>query len=296
MFKILFKILLLLFLYLQIHANDMEKNVNQNIFIETRDYISDYLIYFSDNLDYFITKEKKTRKNKSLIKLSLSIIKEEKKDIDNDQTLKISIRLPNTERKLKIIIIDNKKKKKESKDKSVELEYSLISDIQNSLYAKVGLKIKSNLERYITLKYKLSYILNHNIRSNFIQDFTYSSDEKFTSTSSIDFIKYIKYPFYIKSYNEFKWGQKKEENQFFYSLSLFQKLKYKDYITYEINTTKDYFNNHISTKDYQISFTYRSYIKEWLYYEIIPKIIYKKENNFSPVNQIRFNFSMSFNE
>lgn len=296
MFKILFKILLLLFLYLQIHANDMEKNVNQNIFIETRDYISDYLIYFSDNLDYFITKEKKTRKNKSLIKLSLSIIKEEKKDIDNDQSLKISIRLPNTERKLKIIIIDNKKKKKESKDKSVELEYSLISDIQNSLYAKVGLKIKSNLERYITLKYKLSYILNHNIRSNFIQDFTYSSDEKFTSTSSIDFIKYIKYPFYIKSYNEFKWGQKKEENQFFYSLSLFQKLKYKDYITYEINTTKDYFNNHISTKDYQISFTYRSYIKEWLYYEIIPKIIYKKENNFSPVNQIRFNFSMSFNE
>ena len=164
------------------------------------------------------------------------------------------------------------------------------------MYAKVGLKIKSNLERYITLKYKLSYILNHNIRSNFIQDFTYSSDEKFTSTSSIDFIKYIKYPFYIKSYNEFKWGQKKEENQFLYSLSLFQKLKYKDYITYEINTTKDYFNNHISTKDYQISFTYRSYIKEWLYYEIIPKIIYKKENNFSPVNQIRFNFSMSFNE
>lgn len=296
MFKKLFKILLLLFLYLQIHANDMEKNVNQNIFIETRDYISDYLIYFSDNLDYFITKEKKTRKNKSLIKLSLSIIKEEKKDIDNDQTLKISIRLPNTERKLKIIIIDNKKKKKESKDKSVELEYSLISDVQNSLYAKVGLKIKSNLERYITLKYKLSYILNHNIRSNFIQDFTYSSDEKFTSTSSIDFIKYIKYPFYIKSYNEFKWGQVKEENQFFYSLSLFQKLKYKDYITYEINTTKDNFNNHISTKDYQISFTYRSYIKEWLYYEIIPKIIYKKENNFSPVNQIRFNFSMSFNE
>lgn len=296
MFKKLFKILLLLFLYLQIHANDMEKNVNQNIFIETRDYISDYLIYFSDNLDYFITKEKKTRKNKSLIKLSLSIIKEEKKNIDNDQTLKISIRLPNTERKLKIIIIDNKKKKKESKDKSVELEYSLISDVQNSLYAKVGLKIKSNLERYITLKYKLSYILNHNIRSNFIQDFTYSSDEKFTSTSSIDFIKYIKYPFYIKSYNEFKWGQVKEENQFFYSLSLFQKLKYKDYITYEINTTKDNFNNHISTKDYQISFTYRSYIKEWLYYEIIPKIIYKKENNFSPVNQIRFNFSMSFNE
>ena len=131
MFKILFKILLLLFLYLQIHANDMEKNVNQNIFIETRDYISDYLIYFSDNLDYFITKEKKTRKNKSLIKLSLSIIKEEKKNIVNDQTLKISIRLPNTERKLKIIIIDNKKKKKESKDKSVELEYSLISDIHS---------------------------------------------------------------------------------------------------------------------------------------------------------------------
>ena len=64
MFKKLFKILLLLFLYLQIHANDMEKNVNQNIFIETRDYISDYLIYFSDNLDYFITKEKKTREKK----------------------------------------------------------------------------------------------------------------------------------------------------------------------------------------------------------------------------------------
>ncbi|NQY19833.1 MAG: hypothetical protein HRT40_00770 [Campylobacteraceae bacterium] len=296
MFKIIISILLLYVSFLNINAKNIKKNNDINLFIQTRNYISDYLVYFSDNLDYFITQEKKTKKNKSAITLRFSSKHEKNKDTEYDSIIRISIRLPNTEKKLKVIIIDDNKNDGENDDKSVELEYQLISDIKNSLYLKAGLKIKSKLEQYLSLRYKLSYLLKSNIRSNIIQDLTYSSDEKFVSTSSIDFIKYIKYPFYIKNYYEYKYTKEKDLNQSFFSLTLFQKLKRKDYFAYEINTTRDNKKKSIRTEDYEIDITYRSYLKKWLYFEIIPKVIYRKENNFSSSKQINFNFSMSFNK
>lgn len=301
MFKKIIKISFFTLFIVNIHSKNISYYEDTDVSSQARNYISEYLIHFSDNIDYFITKKEKHRHNKTSLKIELSTEKEKNKSFKAEAKIKLSIRLPNTEKKLKLILI-NEKDKNRSTDRdenNIALEYKVIDEIRNSLYAKVGFRLKSEIHRYITLKYKLSFLLKENIRTNIIQDFTYSSNEKLVSITSLDFTKYLKYPFYIKNYNEYEWVKDTEIGSIFNALTLYQKIKKKDYYAYEINTTADNENTNTKTKDYNLLFTYRSYIKPWMYYEIVPKLIYsreKEEKNFKASNQINLNFVMHFGQ
>ena len=271
---------------------------------EARKFITNNLLDVSRDLDLYLSnRNNKKFKNGTNIKLTFSTYKQESESFKNDVKFRLRIRLPNTEKKLKLIIIDekdntdikdNEYKNIDESEQSVALQYSIIDKFKQSLKASVGLRLTEEVHRYIKLKYKTSFLINKVIIGKFEQKFRYSSNNKLVTTSSIDFTKFLNYTFILNNYNEYKWEKDDEINTLFNSIKLYQILSKREYFGYSITKEENDFESSLSTKEYQIIFQYRKYIKEWLYFEIIPKVRYMREHDFSARHQLRFNLSFYF--
>ena len=306
-FKILF--LTLIILFKSVSANEQNLSNYEKALESTseiREYIKENLLDVSNNIDRYITNNNdKTLKNGTNLKLTFFAYKQESESYTTNYKLKLRIKLPNTEKKLKLIIIDengdtdikdNEHSNKESSKQSVALQYNLIDNFKHSLKASVGLRLKEELHRYIRLTYKTSFLLHKSIITKIGQKFRYSSDKKFVTTSSIDFTKYLNYTFILSNHNEYKWEKEGNINSLFNSIKLYQILSKKEYFGYSITKEKDDFESSFNTKEYQIIFQYRNYIKKWLYFEVIPKVRYMREHDFSARHQLRFNLSFYFGD
>ena len=75
---------------------------------------------------------------------------------------------------------------------------------------------------------------------------------------------------------------------------MFQNISKKDYLSYVVSGTTNDSDSSLQVKNYQTYVSYRHYVRPWMYYDIIPRYIWERSNDFDPKYAISINFGMLF--
>ena len=66
----------------------------------------------------------------------------------------------------------------------------------------------------------------------------------------------------------------------------------KDYLSYVVSASTNNDESNLQVKDYQAYVSYRHYIKRWVYFDLVPKVIWKREYDFATHYAFRINFGV----
>ncbi len=229
-------------------------------------------------------------------------------NIKFDKKLKLKLKLPNIQNKLKLTIESDDDKKRDSKnyienhEKNINNNFNLTAIYKENIEeldfnTKVGIKlnkelnpfIKSEIKKYWENIHSLDYTISHAVKI--------SKSDKVESTSYFLMDKPIDDIFSLHNYNEYYWySENRKDSQFYHSIYLNQKLSAKNHLTYQIDSSIDNENSNLKVKRYSGSLKFRHYIKNWLYTDIIPENFYLEELDFKPRYALKFNMGMYFNK
>ena len=273
-----------------------------------RDYISQRVIYFSTNIDNYLsdTPDNKIYNNQTYVHLEQSYEKNQGKSIDGATKFRLRLKLPKLEEKYNLEIWNTKDNSDKSNDlriddpknnQGVNAGISYAKKLKEYLNFTSGLGIKINLNRFEPFA-KAAISKQINTSYDWIVDLSeriYISDKNgFDTTSSFEIYKIYNEVYKISTYNEYYWNEQIRNDNIYNSLRLYQELSEKTYLSYVISTTSNNNDSDMQVKTYQAYVSYRYYIKKWIYYDIIPKFSRERVNDFDSNFGIQINFGMFF--
>ncbi len=94
------------------------------------------------------------------------------------------------------------------------------------------------------------------------------------------------------NYNEYFINSKKEINNIYNSLRLNQTISKNKYINYVAAIDSNDDESNFQIKEYKSYISYRSYIRKWLYYDLVPSISWERENDFEEKLAIRISLGV----
>ena len=112
------------------------------------------------------------------------------------------------------------------------------------------------------------------------------------NTTSGEIYKDITPSVKFSNYNEFFWKEEERIESFYNSFRFFQRLAKKNYLSYVVSASTNNDESNLQVKDYQAYVSYRHYIKRWVYFDLVPKVIWKREYDFDTHYAFRFNFGV----
>lgn len=271
----------------------------------TKDYINNMLVSLSTNLDNYLTLNPNSKdiNKKSFAHLEFYTYKEEGKGIETKARIKVRLKLPKLQDKLRVVIgnEDNQKNNyndyssatTKADDYNVGLEYKSSTKKLFKYKASLGLNIHSGFDPYVKLRISKDFPFTELFQTKTKQEFKYSHDDKFESKTSLEFIKDLNNKFVLSNYNEYRYEEIDTLNTVYNAIKLNQQLTTKSYIGYIASVTfNDENSDNINTREYQTYVSYRYFIRGWLYYDIVPKVLYKDEDNYEPKFALRLNLGM----
>ncbi len=261
------------------------------------------LNYISKTIDEFFT-NKYTNEiyQDSYIRIETSLEKTSNESLKFNPNIYLRIHLPKIEKKL-TFIIDNEDKLSshdyEDNNEKIKQDYDkernayniglLYDTIKKNIYLKfrVRLKFSDNPYIYSKLEAKKDFVINKKNNIILKQELKFSNRKKLDMYSSIRYNYLINEKFLLSSYNQYYINSARKDDNLYNSIRLNHKLtKYShiNYVTY-INSNND--DSKFQAKEYKTYISYRKYIRNWLYYDLIPSISWSKENDFNSVNSIK---------
>lgn len=275
-----------------------------------RDYLSEKFTKFSNKVDSFLSNESEEnfKENKSYIHLQYAIETVQNSKTHNNFDIAFKIRVPKAKKKYGIEFgsIDHR-----NNELTGELTDARIDDVRKSENFAGGMEYGKQLKEYLNfstgigVRIKLNefdpYIKAKVIRiidiigdwkSDLSQQFYLFNKRGLESTTSYEIYKTYNESFKFSNYNEFFWKEQERDDNFYNSLRLFQTLSEKESLSYIISASTNNINSNMQVKNYQAYVAYRHFFKKWFYYDVIPKYIWLREDDFNPRYAIRFNIGM----
>jgi len=296
---------LLPFLLIFAHAEFDSKSVDTY-----HDAISHWLIDSSNSIDAYFTDSNSTTSSKTFAELKTSFATENTQDVDYAVRLKLRLDLPKIEKELRLVFEDA-----DSDDKLYdgtrlnnnyhleEKEYFLRLDwlkfIKKKLHLRAGAGVrfrKSMLHPYLDIKSK--YYQENRKRSKVIVSnrFRLYVNGDYEDTLATYRFLYLDEDFYFTFINTLRY-RSWDEVQKIVSHMTFTKLLSNER---EVNVGLSFINdlNHwsIHSKYYQLHATYRdNFYRDWVYYEVTPSILRRRENGFDPTFRLMLTIGIKFN-
>jgi hypothetical protein len=259
---------------------------------EVHQSVSERILSISDSIDWFLTDEEQSRKNKTRVKLSFMSSKMESSDIENDFNFKVSLRLPNFQNKLKLTFEneaeeDNKVIRQQGRLKTERGSRGARSSL--SLWMKEVMNFRVKLTTGVKLKFppqifgklKLNRI-DHigKWRVQFAPTFLWSSEEGYGEYTSLYFDREISKWMLFRFSNEQNWYDDTDELKTSHGPSLIHQLSEKRVISYNFRAN---FTNRptFEIENYNFNIGYRQNLKKnWFFYHFIPQMDFAKDNDF----------------
>lgn len=279
-------------------TNDLRKNIHMKL----------------TNLSSSIDNYKNTKKidlksyDSTYAFMELSSYYIQNESIKFDKKLKLKLKLPNIQSRLKLLIESDDDRKRESKNYIEEYEKNINDNFNlSAIYkekiedldfdTKIGIKLKDKLDPFVKSEAKKYWLDVYGLDYTISQIVKLSKSKKIETTSYFLVDKPINNTFSLHNYNEYYWySEKKRDSEFYHSIYLNQKLSKKNYLTYQIDTSIDNENSNLKVKRYSGSLKFRHYIKNWLYTDVIPENFYSEILDFKPRYAIKFNIGMYFSK
>ncbi len=321
--RVLFLILCLNILLFCAHdksANDYESK-NASLLEESlhkgvvfRDYLSEKFTKFSNKVDSFLANENEEnfQDNKSYIHFQYAIEKVQHNKTSNNFDVSFRIKVPKAKNRYRIELgsID-----KRNNELTGELKDARIDDVNKSENFAAGIGYGKQLKEYLNfstgigvrikldeldpyIKAKVIRVINitENWNSDLAQQFYLFNERGLESTTSYEIYKIYNESFKFSNYNEFFWKEQERDDNFYNSFRLFQTLSEKESLSYITSASTNNVDSNMQVKNYQAYVAYRHFFKKWFYYDVIPKYIWLRENDFNPRYAIRFNIGMFLGE
>ena len=272
--------------------------------------ISHWLIDSSNSIDDYFTDSNTTETSKTFAELKTSFAAENTQDIDYGIRLKLRLDLPKIEKELRLIFEDadsddqlydgtvlNNDYHLEEREYYLRLDYLKL--IRKKLHIRGGAGIrfrKSSLHPYINIKSKY-YQLDTNeskvIVSNRFRLYIDGDYENILSTYNF---LHLNESLYFTFTNTLRYRNWDEVQKITHHLTFIKSLSEERQATIGLSFVNDLNNRSIHSQYYQLHTSYRDILYgDWMYYEITPSILRRRENSFDPTFRLMLNIGMKFN-
>ena len=254
--------------------------------------------YISENVEYYVTTVDRFFANEALYKyttdsyvqLSGDVLFEEKGEIGYGANLRARVDMPGTKRRFKLIFDTNPTEKQDPLERSVDdspaaavEESDLYGAIQRerklwgwTFRPSVGVKFTLPVEPYVKAQLTNVYPLQSwFLRAD--QNFYWFDDTGFGSDSTIEFDRPITEKHLFRASSFARWTEEDEFFRLSQIFTLFHTLSNRRMISYQVGAYGQTDPTWFMT-DYLLVVRYRQLIhKEWLFFEIQPRVQYSKE-------------------
>jgi hypothetical protein len=299
---VLKKVLLILFLLcftLLADTNTTKQSLIESITNKYHTFLNGLDCFLTNYDDINKTNYKKITQNKLYMIFSIKHTKDD--SFDTDLHLRANIKLPQLKDKLEISFdkqsiksINNQNvyndfnQRDENTRIRVGLKYYFYKKNNTQFYAKLGLKLHSPFGIYGKLGAQKSYFYHtvETIIGNNI--YYYINDKNFASTTALTFLKPLSDDFTLEQGNEFFWDKNDNDNIFEHTLSLYHFINSKNRLRYQIIYT------HKDDNWYGANIKLHHKTNRWLFFELIPQVLRKRENNFTTEYALAINFGITF--
>lgn len=282
-------------------------------------YIANTWDKFNKDVDIFFTNQRSSAgENKSSILIYSSFYKKEGRKIEPEYDFKLRIDLPNTTKKLKIVI------EKQQDEIANALTDNSVSN--NKTLSKGGKASKNNDNNYSAganffltkSKYFVSFLhlgirldmpLNPNLKLDLVkeiklkkyninlsQKFIYYRQEGLQEISQLLINRKLNENFQISLINSLVWTEVTDDFILRNSLILSQKLGDETTLSYSLGSNT-VFSPSFRNESYDTSISYRQLLyKDWLYGTLTSGIDFPRANGYKSENFVQVRFDLYFKE
>ena len=259
--------------------------------------------------EFFANENVSYESSGSFIRITIDSVLSEGGNISTTNDFKIRLRLPVTEKKLKLVFesdpeelrneIDRiKDTPTDDKDKSyfAGLQAELGREDKWRLKPSLGIKLHSPLEYLLRLRGYRNYKLSDKWSLNLSETLYWFNTTGFGADTNIDFNHQFTENVIFRSSTYFRYTDLNDYWDHGQTFSFTQRLSDRRAISYQVG---EYGISEPSTHatDYLLLVRYRQNIHaDYLFAEIAPQILYQKENDFRAEHSILFRIEMFFRD
>lgn len=247
-------------------------------------------------------------KTGSYIRLTADSIWKEKGELGYTGDIKVKLRLPRTEKKLRLTFESNPEEQRDAIDRTLEEtprraaeEKDYYGGIQTTLgdeekwrfKPSIGIKFNKPIDIFLRLRADRSYRSGKWLfRPS--QTFYTFKEKGFGSDTEFEFAYKITDNILFRSTSFIRYTNENDYYEPSQVFSLIQSLSERRGIAYQIGVygiTEPTWH----ATDYLVQLRYRQNIhSDYLFFELIPTIIYQRESGFEPEHSLTFRFEMIF--
>lgn len=259
---------------------------------------------YSKNIDEFLTnKYDNSIYNQSFIRFENSFDYSKYENFNYNPTFSLRIKLPKLQERFSLEI-DNTDNtiEQNSNDSNEKLNYKddnyNIGLIYNRLSRGINLSFKTGVklstepfffiktsaykqfeiddQSSILFKDEIRLSDRYNLDNSFIINYAYMINENYT----------------FSNYNEYFINSIKKDDEIYNSLRLTNKINDKEYLNYVFSTTSNNIDSELEIKEYKLYLSYRRYMKQWLYFDVVPSMAFQEVYNYKINPGIKFNLGL----
>lgn len=225
-------------------------------------------------------------------------------DDDAGIDVKVKIRLPHLKNKFKLVLEnqDNKIAEEDFKDSNETVPYQddnfNLEFVQEylkkniNLTNKIGVKLSHNPYLFASTEAYKIFVISDSWDFHLKEKLKVSTRNSLENTSGIEFHKFINSRIQFLNHNEYYWNEKDRDNNIYTSLRINQKVSTMNILNYVTSLISDDKDGNFRRQRYDTYVSYKHYIRKWLYWDIVPRVFWSRNNDFDAKYALRFNIGI----
>jgi len=267
--------------------------------------INDGVNSFSHYIDETITQEESSYTyTDSYIHMQIYNKKIQSSKNDIGVNFKVRLRLPNLKEKYRLVLDndDNKIAQDEFEDSSetvaykddnynLSLQYKTFKKYIN-FQTSAGIKFRKSPYLFLKAVATKEYDITQKWYLEASQTLQLSTKKSLENTTSLNLHRDINEKLHFVNHNEYYWNEKENIDNTYNSLRLNHKLSPNQIFNYVIGLSSNNSESNFQTKNYDAYLSYKHYVRKWLYFDIVPKVFWDRENDFDAKYAFQFNIGI----
>jgi hypothetical protein len=260
---------------------------------------------------FFSSPEEQAETNRSYLRLSFGVLKEESEKIDTDLKLNGKIHLPHIQKHLNLTFSGNSDEdqdedqdeelgdldpgdSRDNDEYTLGLQYFVKQTTKQSLSANTGVRFRNGFPSvFIGPRYRLYVGLDH-WKMRFTQRLLWDTDSGWEALTRFDFDRKILDRFLFRITPRGKWEQDEKGYDYDLQFRLYQRLGVASAVIYEQNNDfETHPHNRLEKFDLQVRYR-RQALRKWLFFEVAPRVTFRKDNNFDAQLGLQLRLEVAF--
>ena len=285
-------------------------DANLTVLDKYHDKLCEALITTSNHIDDYFIDDNRTTSSTTHAEFSTSIAMEANQKFENDVRLRLRLNLPKIQESLRLVFEDENSddtlydrttlNDTELIDKSyyLRLEYFKLVKEKFNLVLGAGLRIRQgHLIPYLNLRSRLDLYKSEKFKSAFYNRFRFYSDGEIENILEFNSVYTFDDTVYTVFSNQLRYSDKEHFQILYDDVSLIKQLNEKK----ELNVGCGIRSTLMDFKDYEVEYYHvhtlyhHLFYKNWLYYQVAPSVLWRRENNFNVSYRLMLNLGIMFN-